>query len=82
MEHINAANRGSLRAIRATLSKINEIVTDIMNTENQKEWGDTGGAPLMYHHPDHSSSLEDVCESLQAAIDGLEEIASERCDWE
>lgn len=79
---MNAMNRGSLRAIRVMLDKVDSVLIDICNTEAAKENGDYGGAPIETMHGETSSKLSAISDLLEDAIAEIDELVPDECDWE
>ncbi len=79
---MNDMNRGSLRAIRVMLEKIQDILTDIYNTEIEKECGENGGAPIEVVHGDKSSTLSYIVDMVEDVCTEIDELVSKKCDWE
>lgn len=79
---MNAMNRGSLRAIRVMLDKMDGILIDICNTEAAKENGDYGGVPIENIHGETSTKLSSISDLLEDAIAEIDELIPDECDWE
>ena len=79
---MNAMNRGSLRAIKTMLEKIDSILIDICNSEASKECGGNGGAPIEAQHGETSSQLSSISDMLEDVISELDDLVPDECDWE